>query len=284
MNVRELQQQLTLSFRQAALESASLLTDLLLAELLGCRRLEVSTVLSRPITSPEAQQAARWASRLCQHEPIQYVLGHTEFMGIPLHCDARALIPRPETEQLVERMLDTASLWNSSTPITLADIGTGSGCIILSLAHERPGHHWHAVDASPDALSLARENAESLQLANQISWHHASLLEPFPPQSLNAIVANLPYIPTQTCTELPRNVRRHEPNSALDGGRDGLDFIRLLIEQAVIVLRPAGYIFLEISHTQGNAVCQLLQQHGFVDTQCREDYAGQDRMVEGKRP
>ena len=79
-------------------------------------------------------------------------------------------------------------------------------------------------------------------------------------------------------------MRRHEPNSALDGGRDGLDFIRLLIEQAVTVLRPAGYIFLEISHTQGNAVCQLLQQHGFVDTQCREDYAGQDRMVEGKHP
>lgn len=263
-------------------EQPRLACELLAARLLKCPRLELYLNYEREL--PERYLAAmrRGVKRLAAGEPVQYVLGQWDFMGHTFSVDGRALIPRPETEQLVERVLGCAALWEVSGEAgpQIVDIGTGSGCIIISLALARPQGQYLAIDVSEDALLLARSNAEALRVGSRIRFERAELCDLAEPGTLDAIVANLPYIPTAAVAALPAGVREYEPMLALDGGEDGLDIVRMIVHDAVMALRGGGHLFLEIGEEQGRAVMGLLSGIGFSDVRVSRDLAGRERFVE----
>jgi release factor glutamine methyltransferase len=261
-------------------EPARLTAEWLAAEALGCRRLDLYLRFDQPVTEEARMRIRSGLTRLGNGEPVQYVLGTAEFMTERVRVDRRVLIPRPETEQLVEGVLATPVLAAHPAP-TLADIGTGSGCIALALARAWPAATIWAVDCSLDALAVAAENIRRAP-APGIHLLAGDLLSGFRAGSLDGVIANLPYIATAECDRLPRNVRDFEPRMALDGGLDGLDGIRRLAEQARTVLRPGGVLWLEIGSGQGAAVRIVLE--GYESVAVLPDYAGRERRVRAFRP
>ncbi|MDD4737345.1 MAG: peptide chain release factor N(5)-glutamine methyltransferase [Kiritimatiellae bacterium] len=266
----------------AGVASAQVAAEWTLAYVLGCRRFDLTVDSARVPTGEQLEHFHLLCARLAAHEPLQYVLGTTDFMGLTLQTDARALIPRPETEQLVERVLASVCLPDGGSGSGV-DVGTGSGCIVLALAGRCPGWRWVAVDREEGALSLARENARALGLEGAVSWRRGDLLDGFEAGAMDLVVSNPPYINTGVCETLAPEVRDHEPRAALDGGADGLDVVRRLVEQAARVLRPGGWIFLEIGHDQGHRVSRLLSEAGFFGVCIHPDWAGHDRIAEGKK-
>ena len=263
---------------ERGVESARLVMEQLMSHVLKCPRLQLYIRFETVIPEAALVSLRAGLKRLGAGEPLQYVLGDTEFMGHRFKVDRRALIPRPDTETLIEQVLACAPLWGVGKPVVV-DVGTGSGCVAISLALARPEACYRAVDASEVALSLARENAELNGVGSAIRFTLADLLEGVEPGSLDAVVANLPYISTAECGALPRHIREHEPMSALDGGGDGLELIRKLVAQAAQALRPGGWIFLEIGFDQGAAVVECLSLHGFNGVHVHQDLGNRDRVV-----
>jgi len=261
-------------------EPARLTAEWLAAEALGCRRLELYLRFDQPVSEAARGRIRAGLARLGSGEPIQYVLGTAEFMTERVRVDRRVLIPRPETEQLVEQVLATPD-WAARPGLRLADVGTGSGCIALALARAWPTATIGAVDRSEEALQVAAENIRQAAAAG-VHPVAGDLLSGFRSDALDGVIANLPYIPSGECDALPRNVRDYEPRSALDGGPDGLALIRRLAEQARTVLRPGGWLFLEIGSGQGGAVREILA--GYAEVQVARDYAGHERLVRAQRP
>jgi release factor glutamine methyltransferase len=259
-------------------EEAQIVCELLLARLLKCRRLELALHHGRPLDEARLAAMRRGIKRVAEGEPVQYVLGQVEFMGHTLKVDRRALIPRPETELLVERCLECETLWQRPKP-GIADVGTGTGCIVIGLAKARPQGLYVALDASAEALALARENAAAHGLAQSIAFAHAELSDVADPETFDAIVANPPYIRTADYEQLPVHIREHEPRLALDGGPTGLAVTETVIEDAAIALRPGGFLFLEIGYDQARAVRSLLERAGFAEIAVHKDLAGLDRVV-----
>ncbi|NLF23500.1 MAG: peptide chain release factor N(5)-glutamine methyltransferase [Lentisphaerae bacterium] len=255
----------------------------LAARLLRQPRLQLALQRDRRLDEGQIDALRRGIVRLGNHEPIQYVLGEWDFRGLTLAVDRRALIPRPETEQLVQLVLDQKALWEAHAP-RICEVGTGSGCIVVSLAVEAPLGDYLATDCDADALSLARENAARHGVAGRITFLHAPSCAPAPPASLDAVVSNPPYIATDTCTRLPRRIRDFEPPGALDGGADGLAILRDVIHDAALRLKRQGWCFLEIGADQGPAVRALLLQAGFASAEIRRDLAGHDRLACGRMP
>ena len=257
-------------------ENPRLNAEHLLAHALGLKRMELYLQFDRPLTETERAPLRDLVKRRGTREPLQHILGTAEFHGRPFTCDQRALVPRPETEQLVELALECAKQFN--TP-TLLDIGTGSGVIVLTVALELPSATLHATDASPDALALAAANADRHDLTNRITFHQADLLPPGETK-FDLILANLPYISTDEIATLSPEVR-HDPASALDGGADGLDLIRRLIDAAPARLAPGGALLLEIGAGQADAVNHLLTARKFRDISLRPDYQNIPRFAVG---
>lgn len=300
-------------------DSPRVACELLACRLFKCPRLEL---FSHYAETPPLRLVEAWRrglKRVADGEPLQYVLGEWDFRNLTLRVDHRALIPRPETEQLVDLVLEANGLWSSglagpmdppatvaagappATPVAyggsgpstsrretgpalplILDVGTGSGCIILSLATERPQARYIAMDASADALELARANAVRCGVAERVEFRHASGCGEFPAGSVAAIIANLPYIPTATVATLATCVREHEPHQALDGGADGLDIIRHVARDAVMVLRPGGWLFLEIGDEQGAATQDLLEGLGLIEVVILPDLAGKTRFARAR--
>jgi release factor glutamine methyltransferase len=261
--------------------------ELLLARLLQCKRLELYLRFDQPLTAPQLEAMRRGTRRLAAGEPAQYILGRTEFMGHGLKVDPRALIPRPETEQLVEQVLQCEALWDGRPDgegMLAVDVGTGSGCIAISLARARTALRCVATDPSTEAVALARENAAAREVADRLAVTNAELSDCVEPESVDVIVANLPYVPTPEWERLPVHIRDHEPRAALDGGPDGLDVIRQLVPDAAIALKPGGFLFLEIGAPQGPAVNELLAAEGFTDITLTPDHAGHDRIASARVP
>jgi protein-(glutamine-N5) methyltransferase, release factor-specific len=241
----------------------------LLAELTNTSRLEL--VLSGQSEVPEAVQAAYEAliQRREKREPLQYILGFTPFAGLILKTDARALIPRPETELLVEKALEFLP-----KDAKVLDVCTGTGAIGLAIKKHAPGATVTLADLSPDALALAKENAEALGL--EVTLVKGDLFAPVSGQRFDIITANPPYIQKKACGELDLEVQK-EPLMALDGGVDGLDFYRRIAKEA-----PSDLLLLEIGFDQGESVPDLLKPH-FTDVKVFKDYGGCDRIVLAKR-
>ena len=247
------------------------------AGVLGVRRGELDT------TFPEASDLARIEEGVCRlerHEPLQYVMGHTPFLDLTLATDSRALIPRPETEELVMKVLGCDGFWSRGA-VRVADVGCGSGCIAIAVAFRRPAARVIAIDHSADALSLARENAAAVGVAGRMEWRHGDLLAGIPDKSLDVVISNPPYIATKEIGELEDSVRRFEPIDALDGGADGLEVLRRLSVQAFTALKHDGRLWLEIGDEQGDAVGALLVQAGFSDVEISRDMYGQIRFASG---
>ena len=257
-------------------ENPRLNAEHLLAHALGLKRMELYLQFDRPLTESERAPLRDLVKRRGAREPLQHVLGTAEFHGRTFACDKRALVPRPETEQLVELALEVAK---DKPAATILDIGTGSGVIALTIALELPSATLHATDLSPDALALAAENAARHALTDRIVFHQADLLPPDDAR-FDLIIANLPYIPAEEIASLSPEVR-HDPASALDGGADGLDLIRRLIDTAPDRLAPGGALLLEIGLGQADAVNTLLSARKFRDISVRPDYQNIPRFAVG---
>ena len=257
-------------------ENPRLNAEHLLAHALGLKRMELYLQFDRPLTETERAPLRETVKRRGAREPLQHVLGTAEFHGRTFACDKRALVPRPETEQLVELALEIAK---ANAAPTILDIGTGSSVIAITLALELPSATIHATDLSPDALALAAENATRHALTERIAFHQADLLPP-DTTKFDLIIANLPYIPADEIAALSPEVR-HDPVAALDGGPDGLDLIRRLIDTAPDRLNPGGALLLEIGAGQADAVNALLSARKFRDISVRPDYQNIPRFAVG---
>jgi release factor glutamine methyltransferase len=258
-------------------DEARLNMEHLLAHVLQCRRLELYLRFNEMLDEECLAALRGLIKRRGEGEPLQHLLGTVEFCGHELICDHRALVPRPETERLVELLGERLA---AQPPIKVLDVGTGSGCIGLSLARmwTKPETEFTLVDVSEDALELARLNASRLGLAGQsVRFIRSDLFEkvdgPF-----DLIVANLPYIPSGEIASLSMEVRR-DPLNALDGGPDGLVIIARLLTEAGKRLSPGAWVALEIGHDQAADVAGLCAAAGFEQIEAVRDLAGIERFV-----
>ena len=258
-----------------------LAAEYLASRLLNCRRLELPLKFQQALTEKQLEALRRGTKRVADGEPLQYVLGQWDFMGHTFKVDRRALIPRPETEGLVEQVLKCEALWSREKP-AIADVGTGTGCVVISLALARPNGLYLAVDVSDDALELAGENAAGLGIADKIAFANDELCNLIEPSSLDAIVANLPYVSTSDYEQLPAHIRKHEPRLALDGGPTGLAVIETVVQDASMGLKPDGMLFLEIGDAQADAVSKILAGAGFDSVAVIPDLAGRDRVMSAR--
>jgi release factor glutamine methyltransferase len=276
VTVLELIQNTTAFFQRKGVESPRLSIEYLLAEALGKRRLDLYLDYDQRLPEQILEPLRDKVRRRSEGEPLQHLLGSWEFFGRRFKTDRRALIPRPETERLAELILNQIPA--STSPGTrLADIGTGSGVLAITLALERPGLEVVATDLSADTLALARENALVHEVDARIAWLQTDLLSGVG-TDFDFLVANLPYVPTAEIAKLSREVQ-HDPPMALDGGEDGLDVIRRFVGQASSRLKPEGRIFLEIGISQAGGVVDILQKEKFSDISIEKDYQGVERFV-----
>ena len=253
-------------------ESSRLNAEHLLAHVLGKKnRIELYLEFERPLGETERAPLRDLVRQRAEGRPLQHLLGTVEFLGHAFATDARALIPRPETEQLVELVLAGGEFERA------LDVGTGSGVIALSLALKRPQAVVTGCDISPEALALASENAARHGLSERVHFIESDLLANTS-GPVDLIVANLPYISAPDLKDLSREVR-HDPLLALDGGDDGLDLIRRLVCEAPRVLSPGGVLALEIGHDQSKRACELLKDHNFRDISPRRDYQNIERFI-----
>jgi release factor glutamine methyltransferase len=248
----------------------------LLAHHLNCKPLEIYTRTTMDESMLEAD-----FNRLLQNEPLQYILGTAHFYGIEFNCDPRALIPRPETESLIELILQS-DLKDQLTP-RLIDVGTGTGCIALTLANHLPNAHLEAVDSSEAALALTWENAQKLGLSERLTLHHNNLLSERPDETYDAVISNPPYISTPHWNALASSVKEFEPRAALDAGPEGTECYEALAPEAWRALKPNGHLFLEIGYDQGNLVQRILQRNGFHAIQLQKDLNGHDRIIHARK-
>ena len=266
--------------RGRAVPDARTVCELLAARLFNCGRLELYRYLDAVPQTRVVDALRRGLRRVADGEPVQYVLGRWEFRDLTLKVDRRALIPRPETERLVDLVLASRQISQTPKPLVV-DVGTGSGCIILSLARALRDGVFVGLDVSVEALALARENATLTGLAERVLFAESEGCGEFDPASVDVLVSNPPYIPSQTVDGLERHIRDHEPRLALDGGPDGLRVYRALLLDAVMVLKAGGGVFFEIGDDQGPALRTLLEEHGFSEVAIHRDYAGRDRFAVG---
>ncbi|MBV9492444.1 MAG: peptide chain release factor N(5)-glutamine methyltransferase [Verrucomicrobia bacterium] len=275
MTVLEVLQSTTAYFARKGIDRPRLNVEHLLAEVLGKRRLDLYLEFDRDLSDRELDLLREKVRRRAEREPLQHVLGHWDFFGRRFKTDARALIPRPETELLAEETL--RRLPADGVGRLAADVGTGSGVIGITLALERPRLRVVAIDSSAPALELASENAGSHGVLSRLEFVQGDLLSRLE-RCVDLIGANLPYIPTGEIAALSAEVRR-DPVSALDGGPDGLELIRRLIHESPPHLNAGGWLVLEIGMGQADAVCAFLVKENYRDIFTRRDYQGIVRVV-----
>ena len=269
---------------RASTDAPRLEAEILLAHVLGHSRADLYAHPERPLLTHQQNHYQTLLNRRIEGEPVPYLTGHIEFYGLDLAVDSRVLIPRPDTETLVDltltlihRTLQRRS--DCTYNVSLADVGTGSGCIAAALAVHAPHTHIHALDLSLDALSVARVNAERHDVVERISFLHSDLLTALA-EPVDLIVSNLPYIAADEWSTLPHEVREHEPRLALYGGPDGLDVLRRLLNQAPAYLRPGGGLLIEIGVRHGPAVAHLARQtFSAADITLHRDLAGRERVL-----
>ncbi len=273
MTVLEVLQSTTAYFKKREIESPRLNAEHLLAHTLQRRRIELYLEFERPLVETELAPLRELVRRRGQGEPLQHLLGTVEFSGRTFLCDKRALVPRPETEELVELL--KSKITNPKSRII--DVGTGSGVIALTLAAQFPEAEVDAVDVSSEALMLARENAARLDLSNRLRFTQGHLLSRVE-GTFDVIVANLPYVANGDRPSLSREVM-HDPIDALFGGERGDELVRELIEAGRDRLSPGGIIALEIGIGQGDALVSFLAEKNYHDISAMRDYGGVTRFL-----
>ena len=265
---------------------AQVAAELLAARLLKCGRGLIAAALDREVQERHIEAMRRGMRRLVEGEPLQYVLGEWDFRSLTLKCDRRALIPRPETEELVTRVLKFLSARTVAEPPVVVDVGTGTGAIILSIAKEFAGEGvFIGTDVSEEAIALARENAAKSGLKSRVKFVAMDGLDDFDePGIVDVMVSNPPYIESAVCDTLDPRVRNFEPRLALDGGATGLDFYDRYLGDALNILKPGGAVFFEIGEGQGESLRRLMESYGFEQIAIERDYAGHDRYASAILP
>jgi len=275
MTVLDVLQSTTAYFKKRKIDNPRLNAEHLLAHVLGRKRIELYLEFERELSESELAPLRELVRRRGEGEPLQHLLGTVEFCGHTFLCDKRAMVPRPETEQLVEVLIADCGLRIADWKIL--DVGTGSGVIALTLAKEFPEAKISGTDISEDALALARENAARLGLSDRVRFFKSNLLENVD-GIFDLIVANLPYIAAQDRHSLSREVLR-DPEVALFAGAHGDELVRALIEQAPARLRPSGMLALEIGLGQSEALLSILAEKNYRDICSKNDYSGRARFL-----
>jgi release factor glutamine methyltransferase len=268
----------------AQVPSPRMNAELLIMFTLDCDRAYLYAHPERELTSDETQRYDEALARRAIGVPVQYITGHQEFWGMDLIVSPAVLIPRPETEHIVETVLALAksTVERRASPPVIVDVGTGSGAIALALAKELPAAEIHATDISPEALEVARANAARHELTSRIKFHQADLLEGFPPASFNFVVSNPPYVGESEEDSVQLEVRKFEPRTAVFAGPTGLEIIERLIPQAKLTLKPGGWLVFEISGTITEAVRHNLA--GWAEVRLTNDLQGIARVAAVKKP
>ena len=257
--------------------------DLMLTTILKCRPVDLAAD-PPSLTRQQKNALSRMQARRAAGEPLQYIVRSCDFMGIELTVDLRALIPRPETEILVEQALDRAKTMTPHKKLRILDLGTGSGNIAIALAKHLPNCSVTAIDIDPRALTLARRNAAASGVASALTFRRgdmAAFLDRAAQdqKQYDIIISNPPYITTSQLPHLPMDVR-FEPRAALDGGVDGLKFYREIIARAFHCIRPGGYLLLEIGDGQSKDIERIFTSHGqYQRLNFMKDYVGTPRIV-----
>jgi release factor glutamine methyltransferase len=266
-------------FRERGIESGRLEAELLLAHVLGVRRLDLYLQFDRPVTEAELERFRAAVRRRLRREPLQYIVGEAQFRTVTLRVDRRALIPRPETEILAGEVLAWAKAHPSAERVL--DIGTGSGAIAIALAAEGGFRRVVATDISADALALAAENAERAGVADRIELVHGPVWRPLPAGAcFDAVVSNPPYIAAGERAGLAPEVRDWEPAEALFAGEDGLDVVRAIVDGAWERLTEGGLLALEVGLGQARPVAERLAASGrYIEIRVVNDLAGRERIV-----
>lgn len=261
-------------FTRKGLENPRLEAELLIAGTLRMKRLELYLKFERPMTEAELALLRDRVQRRAAREPLQYVLGETDFRELTLRCDRRALIPRPETEELVELVLKRLP---ADAPLRVADLGTGTGAIALSLAHERPLWRVVAADFSDAALELARENAALCKLADRVEFLKSDWLDAVP-GVFDALVSNPPYLTDEEVAVAQPEVKSHEPHSALIAPDAGLADLEKILRQARTRLSPGGFVALETGVAHHGRLARLARELGYTSTESHKDSCDFDRF------
>lgn len=269
-------------FRKRNNPSPRLDAELLLAHALAADRIRLVLDSERELSADELGRYRGLIQRRRSGEPIAYILGRREFYGLSFAVDRRALVPRPDTEPLVEVALERTRA--RSMHGHALDLCTGSGCVAVSFAKQRPTWRVTATDVSSDTAELAWENARRLGVVFTLNVLVGDLFAPVAGRRFELVTANPPYIPSGDIATLDVDVRDFEPRLALDGGVDGLDLVRTIVTRAPAFLAAGGVLAVEIGHDQGPRTRELFEQAGFHDVALRRDYGGRDRVVSGLRP
>ena len=282
LTIKELLRIATTRLTQTGAATPRLDAEVILADMLRENRTFFITHATGKLSDERCELYFQLIDRRASGEPVQYITKKQEFMGIQLYVDGSVLIPRPDTETLVEHAIDYLKAKKSTMVTTVLDLCCGSGAIAISLAYYLPKIKVTASDISKEALVIAKINAESYSLNKKIKFLEGNLFEPFLKKKVqfDMIVSNPPYIPTDVIATLQPEVQAHEPRIALDGGKDGLSFYRLIVEKAPTHLKKAGLLLLEIGYDQGEALCKLLDQDGrYHQVEVLQDLSGNDRVV-----
>ena len=272
----------TRDFTGRGLESPRLDAELLLGSVLDLDRVGLIRDATRPLSNEELSQFRELIKRRRRGEPVAYLLGHREFYGLDFRVDPRVLIPRPDTETLVETALEVTQATALSG--RHLDLCTGSGCVAIAFAKQRPTWEVTATDVSQEALGVARENALRLGTIHNTSFVLGDLFAAVDAETpFDLVTANPPYISRAEYDSLDAGIRDYEPRLALWGGDDGLDLIRSIARQARRHLSPGGVLAVEIGYDQGPRAESLLADAGFDEVRIRQDYGRRDRVVSGRR-
>lgn len=263
------------SLAQAGVESPRLDAELLLATAAGVDRTRLVMDARQPLPEGVRQQFDAFLNRRSKREPIQYILGTREFWSLDFEVTPAVLIPRPETEGLVEAAL---AVLNGRTDATICDVGTGSGCVAIVLARELPGARVTAVDVSPEALKIAQRNCRRHQVSERVELFESDLLSACSGRRFDVIVSNPPYAARESFDDLPAELF-WEPRGALDGGARGIELIARLIDEAPSVLVPGGWLAIEIGFDQSDETVALFAAPGWGPAAVREDLQGLPRVV-----
>ena len=269
-------------FVTKGIDSPRLSAELLLSHVLGMKRIELYTQFDKPVAKQPLDKFHDLVKRAAQNEPIAYIIGKTEFYSLEICVDSSCLIPRPETELLVERAVGFLQTRNGNQFV--CDLGTGSGCIAVATAKNFANAQIIATDISASALEMAARNIERHQLNKQITLLCGDLFDPIVPQldvdRFDLIVCNPPYVNSVEFKVLDENVKNYEPKEALFAGADGLDIYRRIIEKVDNFLKPDSALMLEIGYSQGQAVRDLLEQSDcFAEITIEKDFHDNDRIV-----
>ncbi len=270
-------------FKEKGIESPRLDAEVLLAHVLKKERIYLYVHFDEPLEADELAAYRECIKKRVMHMPVAQILGEKEFMGLTFKVTPDTLVPRPDTEILVQAAVDRLREKREKgeeDAQRIADIGTGTGAICLSVLHYLDGVTADTVDISPAARAVAEENAENLGLKDRVTFHTGDLLAPLAGLTFAAILSNPPYIPEADIASLAPEVRLKEPHTALSGGRDGLDFYRKLAKEAPAMLEDGGFMAFEVGIHQAEAVARLAEENPLItETEILPDYAGIDRVV-----